>query len=61
MTLTPEYLLNTGWIFKVDAYWRYSNPRMGWKPDGTFYLGYHTYPEKVTTIEQLTKIIEENG
>lgn len=40
---------------------RFSNPRIGYKPDsGTLIIGYHEYPQKVWTMEQLQTIID-NG
>lgn len=54
-----EALLSLGWVDKGDVLVRYSKPRLGWKPgDGTLIIGYHEWPEKVTTIEKLKEIIE---
>ena len=55
--ITKEYLLSQGWVEKGGVMVRFSNPRIGWKPDGTLIVGWHEWPEKVTTIEELNKII----
>ena len=55
--ITKEYLLSQGWVEKSGVMVRFSNPRIGWKPDGTLIVGWHEWPEKVTTIEELNKII----
>lgn len=52
-------LLSLGWVDKGDVLVRYSNPRLGWKPDGTLIIGYHEYPKKVYTLEELNKAINE--
>lgn len=49
-------LIKLGWIDKGDVLVRYSNPRLGWKEDGTLIVGYHEWPDKVTSIEQLKLI-----
>ena len=54
-----DFLLARGWVDKGDVLVRYSNPRLGWKPDGTLIIGYHEYPKKVITIEQLNSILNE--
>ena len=51
-------LINNGWIDKGDVLVRYSNPRLGWKEDGTLIIGYHEWPEKIDTIEKLKEIIQ---
>ena len=53
-----DQLLALGWVDKGDVLVRYSNPRIGWKPDGTLIIGYNEWPTKVNTIEELKKIIE---
>ena len=53
-----EQLLALGWVDKGNVLVRYSDPRIGWKEDGTLIIGYHEWPEKVTTIEKLKEIIE---
>ena len=53
-----QQLLNLGWVDKGDVLVRYSNPRIGWKQDGTLIIGYHEYKDKVHDIETLEKIIE---
>ena len=54
-----EELLQLGFVDKGDVLVRYSNPRVGWKPaDGTLIVGYHEWPQKVTSIEQLEQIID---
>lgn len=54
-----EYLLAHNWIYRGDILVLYSNPRLGWKPDGTLIIGYHEYPEKVHTPEELEAIIKK--
>ncbi|MBR0083065.1 MAG: hypothetical protein IJP93_03175 [Bacteroidales bacterium] len=54
-----EYLLAHNWIYRGDILVLYSNPRLGWKPDGTLIIGYHEYPEKVYTPEALEAIIKK--
>ena len=54
-----EELLQHGFVDKGDILVRFSNPRIGWKPeDGTLIVGYFEHPTKVFTIEELKKIIE---
>ena len=53
-----DKLLKLGWVDKGDVLVRYSSPRLGWKPDGTLIIGYHEYPKKVYTMEELKQIIE---
>ncbi len=53
-----DQLLKLGWVDKGDVLVRYSNPRIGWKTDGTLIIGYHEWPTKVKSLEQLNKIIE---
>ena len=54
-----NYLISLGWVDKGDVLVRYSNPRLGWKPaDGTLIIGYHEWPEKVTSIEMLETIVD---
>ena len=55
--ITREYLLAQGWVERAGIMVRFTNPRIGWKPDGTLIVGWHEWPEKVTAIEQLNKII----
>lgn len=54
-----EELLALGWVDKGDVLVRYSNPRLGWKLDGTLIIGYHEYPYKVTSVEELEKALEK--
>ena len=56
-----DQLLALGWVEKNGVLVRYSNPRLGWKPDGTLIIGYWEYKEKVTTIDQLNKILYEEA
>ena len=56
--ITREYLLVQGWVECSGIMVRFSNPRIGWKPDGTLIVGWHEWPEKVTTIEQLNAILK---
>ena len=54
-----EKLLELGWVDKGDVLVRFSNPRIGWKPaDGTLIIGYHEHPQKVWTMEDLTKALQ---
>lgn len=55
--ITEEWLIAKGWKLVYDVYVLFSQPRLGWKSNGTFYIGYHTYPEKVFSIKQLETII----
>lgn len=59
--ITRQWLENQGWVLRYDVYVLYRHPRMGWKPDGTMYIGYHTYPEKVFTINKLNEILIKYG
>lgn len=52
-------LLDLGWIRRGDYLVRFSNPRIGWKEDGTLVVGYHQWPEKVTTMERLQEILQD--
>ncbi len=52
-------LLDLGWIRRGDYLVRFSNPRIGWKEDGTLVVGYHQWPEKVTTMERLLEILQD--
>lgn len=54
-----EYLTEQGWLFRGGVFVRFSNPRLGWKPDGTLIVGYHERKEKVTTIKQMEEILYE--
>ena len=54
-----EALENLGWVEKKGVMVRFSQPRLGWKPDGTLIIGYHEWPEKVTDLETLLKIINK--
>lgn len=60
MKLSKELLASMGWVEKNGVMVRYSHPRLGWKPDGTLIVGYWEWKEKVRTIEELKKIINEN-
>ena len=55
--ITFDYLESIGWVEKSGIMVRFGNPRLGWKSDGTLIVGWHEWPEKVTTIEQLNKIL----
>lgn len=57
MVITKEHLAAHGWVEKSGVMVRFGNPRIGWKPDGTLIVGWHEWPEKVTTIEQLNKVL----
>lgn len=52
-----QKLINRGWQVKNGILVRYSNPRIGLKPDGTLIIGYHEYLKKVKTLEELYGII----
>ena len=56
--ITKEYLLSQGWVERGGVMVRFSNPRIGWKEDGTLIVGWHEWHEKVTTIEELNRIID---
>lgn len=51
--LTPEILLDNGWDFRGGIYVRRDNVRLGWCIDGTTIVGYHEFPAKITTVEQM--------
>ena len=53
-----DQLLALGWVEKNGVLVRYSNPRLGWKPDGTLIIGYWEYPIKVHTIKELNDVLE---
>lgn len=57
MKITREYLRLRGWVDRGDIMVRFSNPRLGWKEDGTLIVGYHELPEKVTTTEELWRYL----
>ena len=59
MKLTKELLASMGWVEKNGVMVRYSHPRLGWKPDGTFIVGYWEWKEKVLTLEELRGLLEE--
>lgn len=54
-----EELLALGWVDKGDVLVYYSKPRLGWKLDGTLIIGYHEYPYRVTSVEELEKALGE--
>lgn len=54
-------LLSRGWVERAGIMVRFTNPRLGWKEDGTLIIGWHEYPEKVTTIQQLESILQSKG
>lgn len=54
-----DYLIAKGWVSRNGVFVRFSNPRLGWKPDGTLIVGYHERKEKVTTIKQMEEILYE--
>lgn len=61
MLLTKEYLQSKGWVERAGIMVLFSNPRLGWKSDGTMIVGYHELKEKVTTIEELEAIWQQVG
>lgn len=60
MRITKSRLLELGWLEKNGVMVRFSNPRIGWKEDGTLIVGWHEYPEKVFMMERLNEILEGN-
>ena len=54
--ITKEYLTSLGWAEKSGVMVRFSNPRIGWKPDGTLIIGWWEWDEKITKVEQLNEI-----
>lgn len=54
-----EELAKLGWLEKGGVMVRFSNPRIGWKTDGTLIVGYFEYPEKVYTMERLNEILDK--
>ena len=59
-----DQLLALGWKLThnsagEETLVRFSNPRIGWKTDGTLIVGYYEWPEKVYTIEKLNEILEK--
>ena len=57
MKITKAYLASRGWKEKSGIMVRFSNPRIGWKEDGTLIIGYREYPEKVKTVGFLNDIL----
>ena len=58
-----DQLLALGWKLThnsagEETLVRFSNPRIGWKTDGTLIVGWHEWPEKVHTMEELEFILE---
>ena len=58
MEITKEKLEKLGWVEKNHVMVRFSNPRIGWKEDGTLIIGWHEYPEKVFSMEKLSELID---
>lgn len=56
--ITKERLEKLGWIEKNGVMVRFTNPRIGWKEDGTMIIGWHEHKEKVVSMEELTKLID---
>ena len=56
-----EKLIRRGWVEKAGIMVRFSNPRIGWKSDGTLIIGWHEYPEKVFSVERLEEILNESA
>ena len=52
-----DYLEKKGWLFRGGVMVRFSNPRLGWKSDGTLIVGYHEWPEKVCTVTDLEAVL----
>lgn len=57
-TEMKDKLIERGWVEKSGVMVRFSNPRIGWKPDGTLIIGYSEWPEKVHSIEKLEEILK---
>lgn len=54
-----DLLLSLGWVDKGDVLVRYTDPRIGWKPeDGTLIVGYHEHKSKVFIPQALFSIIQ---
>ena len=59
MSSISDELLRRGWIRKGDFLVRFSSPRIGWKPeDGTLVVGWHEWPRKVNSLEEIDEIIK---
>lgn len=56
--LTRQYLKELGWKEKNGIMVLFSNPRLGWKDNGTLIIGYHEYPFSVTTIEKFNSVLK---
>ena len=54
-----EELLERGWVERGGVLVRFSNPRIGWKPDGTLIVGWHEWPRKVYSVEKLKEILPD--
>ena len=54
-----DELAKLGWLERGGVMVRFSNPRIGWKTDGTLIIGWHEYPEKVYTMERLNEILDK--
>jgi len=61
MKLTKSYLASKGWVERAGIMVFFSNPRLGWKPDGTMIVGYHELKHKIKTIEELEAIWQQVG
>lgn len=57
--ITKAILKERGWVEKSGVMVLFSNPRMGWKEDGTLIIGYREHPDKVKDIETLNKLIQQ--
>ena len=58
MKITKQLLRTLGWEEHSGFMVRFTNPRIGWKEDGTLIIGWHEYPEKVTSMERLNEILD---
>ena len=54
MKISKDYLSAQGWREVCGIMVRFTSPRLGWKEDGTLIIGYHEYPEKVFTTDDLS-------
>ena len=57
MRITKDILNSRGCVEKAGIMVRFTNPRIGWKEDGTLIVGWHEWKEKVFDTEELDKII----
>lgn len=56
--IDKSVLAEMGWVEKAGWMVRYGAPRLGWM-GGRLVIGYRDFPERVTTISQLEKIMTD--